>query len=113
MTPNVPACGPGQVEQEVRADSRPPFAKDALDEGTISELPATRISEMSCDELVRVIQNAHLPFLSEETIEHLPFRDHQTLERLANLAQRCCFNRSTRPDSLVGNSTHERQTFEA
>jgi hypothetical protein len=110
MTPNVLAGGPGDVKQEIRAGIRPPVGMDALDPETISELPAARISQMSCDELVRVIQHAHLPFLSEETVEHLPFRDHQTLERLANLAQRCCFNRSTRPDSLVGQTTRARQT---
>jgi hypothetical protein len=113
MTPNVLASSPGKVKQEIRAGSRPPVAMDALDQETISELPATRISEMSCDELVRVIQNAHLPFLNEETSAHLVFQDRQTLERLANLAQRCCFNRTTRPGSLVGNTTYERQTFEA
>jgi hypothetical protein len=68
---------------------------------------------MSHDELVRVIQNAHLPFLSVETSEHLAFHDRHTLERLANLAQRCCLNRATRAGSLVGNTTCERKPFDA
>jgi hypothetical protein len=113
MTPNLLAGGPGEVEQATRASSRAPVAIEELDQGTISELPATRISEMTCDELVRVIQNANLPFLSEETSAHLAFHDRETLERLVNLAQRCCFNRLTRPDSLVGNATYERQTLDA
>src|SRR5262249_49789298 len=93
--------------------SRLVAAPEALDQGTIADLPATRISEMNCHELVRVIRNAHLPFLSDEACEHLAFHDRQTLERLANLAQRCCFNRTTRPGSPVGNTTYERPTFDA
>jgi hypothetical protein len=106
MTPNLLARVLTEVEQATRTSNCAPPAIDALDQQTISDLPAARISEMSCGELVRVIQNAHLPFLSEETSAHLPFRDRRTLERLANLSQRCCFNRSTRPDSLVGNTTY-------
>jgi len=86
---------------------------EALDQGTIADLPSARISEMNCDELVRVVQNAHLPFLSVEACEHLAFHDRKTLERLANLAQRCCFHRTIRPVGPVGNTTYERQTFDA
>ena len=100
------------VNQETPATGRVP-TPEALDQGTIADLPSTRISEMNCDELVRVIRNAHLPFLSDEACEHLPFHDRQTLERLANLAQRCCFNRMTRTDRPVGNTTYARQIFDA
>jgi hypothetical protein len=113
MTPNLLASRLSAAEQETPISSRIPAALDALDQGTIADLPSTRISDMNCDELVRVIQNAHLPFLNEETIAHLVFQDRQTLERLANLAQRCCFNRTIRPGSLVGDTNYERQTFEA
>jgi len=51
---------------------------------------------------VRLIQTAHLPFLSDETGAHLAFHDRQTLERLANLARRCCLNRTARPGTQVG-----------
>jgi hypothetical protein len=106
-------AGDRGVKQEIRAGNRPPVGMDAWDPETISELPAAKISQMSCDELVRVIQHAHLPFLSEETVEHLPFRDHQTLERLASLSQRCCFNRTTHRGTPVGKTTDERQTIYA
>jgi len=102
-----------QVDQLTPTSSRAAASPEALDQGAIADLPSARISEMNRDELVRVIQNAHLPFLSGETSEHLPFHDRQTLERLANLAQRCCFYRTTRPASLVGNTTYERQTLGA
>src|SRR5262245_21728587 len=101
------------VDQLSPASNRAAAALDALDQGAIAELPSTRISEMNCDELVRVIQNARLPFLSGETHDHLAFHDRQTLERLANLAQRCCFHRTTRPGSPVGDTTYERQTLDA
>src|SRR5262245_44767768 len=101
------------VERQPPPSSRVPAVLDALDEVTIADLPWTRISEMNRDELVRVIQKAHLPFLSEERCAHLTFRDRQTLERLACLAQRCCFNRTSRPGSPAGNTTNERQTFDA
>ena len=100
------------VNQETPATGRVP-TPEALDQETIADLPSTRISEMNCDELVRVIRNAHLPFLADETCEHLALHDRQTLERLANLARRCCFHRSIRPVSPVGNTTYERQTFDA
>src|SRR5262245_9173378 len=102
-----------RVDQHTTTVSHVAATLEALDQGTIADLPSTRISEMNCDELVRVIQNAHLPFLSEAACEHLAFHDRETLERLANLAQRCCFNRTTRPGSPVGNTTYERQTFDA
>lgn len=66
----------------------------ALDYAAIGELPSARISQMDCDELVRVVRTAQLPFLSAETNEHLELRDRQTLERLANLARQCCHNRT-------------------
>jgi hypothetical protein len=95
------------------ASGRVAAASEALDQGAIADLRSTQISELSCDELVRVIQYARLPFLSDEACEHLPFHDRQTLERLANLAQRCCFNRTMRPGRPAGNTTYERPTFDA
>jgi hypothetical protein len=35
------------------------------------------------------------------------------LERLANLAQRCCLNRTMRAGSPVGTTTYERQPSDA
>src|SRR5262245_29163705 len=99
-----------QVNRQTPVIGRLP---DALDQGTIADLPSKRIAEMNSDELVRVIQNAQLPFLSDEACEHLAFHDRQTLERLANLAQRCCFNRTTQPGSPVGKTMYERQNYNA
>jgi hypothetical protein len=72
---------------------------NALDQGTIADLRPTRIAQMTRDELVRMIRIADLPFLSAETYEHLALHDRQTLERLANLARKCCVNRTTHPRS--------------
>jgi len=113
MAPGLVSGELSRVAQQTSTVSHVAATLAALDQGTIADLPSTRISEMNCDELVRVIQNAHLPFLNDEACEHLTFHDRQTLERLANLAQRCCFNRTTRPGSPVGNTTYERQTFDA
>jgi hypothetical protein len=113
MTPAVLSSELLEVQPETQTSGRLRVAVDALDQGTIADLPSARISEMDCDELVRVIQNAGLPFLSDETREHLVFRDRQTLERLANLARRCCLNRTTRAGSLVGTTTYALQTFDA
>jgi len=90
MTPAILSGELSSVERQSPASSRIPVARDALDQGTIAELAWMRIPDMSRDELVRVIQNAHLPFLSDEVCAHLPFHDRPTLERLANLARRCC-----------------------
>lgn len=103
MTPNLPAHALSGADQKATMSSRVPAAPDVLDQGTIANLPSTRISELQSDDLVRVIQAADLPFLSAETGAHLAFLDHQTLERLANLARRCCLNRTTRPGTPVGN----------
>ena len=107
---------PGKVsspDRQTPMNSRIPIVQEEFGADTIARSPTTRISDMDRDELVRVIQNGHLPFLSHETCEHLPFHDRQTLERLANLAQRCCINRTTRTVNADGNTTHERQIFGA
>jgi hypothetical protein len=115
MNPIVLVADPFRMsgrEREPGSDCLPD-AVDALDAHTIADLPRTKILEMNRDELVRMIRNSHLPFLSEETSEHLAFHDRQTLERLASLAQRCCFYRMARSGSFVGNTTDDRPTFDA
>lgn len=94
MGPTLLVAERFSADQETLA-GRAPQTVDALDPGTTADLSWTRISEMNCDELVRLIQNAHLPFLSEEAGAHLHFQERQTLERLANLARRCCLKRMT------------------
>lgn len=68
---------------------------EALDDATIGDLSLDTISQMTRDELVRVIKAARLPLLSAASADHLEFHDRQTLERLVHLARRCCHNRMT------------------
>lgn len=70
-------------------------AREALDEATIADLPAMKISHMTDDELVRVIRAARILQLKCASDEHLDYYDRTTLERLAYLARRCCRNRTT------------------
>lgn len=64
---------------------------EALDKFDIAELSPTAIDNMTCDELVRLIQVANFPdLLRSDLDQHLPFYDRTVLTRLAHLAQRCC-----------------------
>lgn len=64
---------------------------EALDKGTVAELSAAVINDMTCDELVRVIRVANLPAqLCPDLDRHLPFYDRPVLTRLAYLARQCC-----------------------
>ena len=64
---------------------------EALDKSDIAELSSTTINNMTCDELVRLIQVASLrDLLRFELDQHVPFYDRTVLTRLAHLAQRCC-----------------------
>ena len=65
---------------------------EALDKPDIAELSTTHISQMTDDELVRVILAARLPLLQPEMERHLRFYDHAALQRLAHLSRRCCRN---------------------
>lgn len=67
---------------------------EALDDATIADLSLTTISQMTRDELVRVIRDARLPLLAASSAEHLAFHDRRTLERLTHLAGRCCRHRA-------------------
>lgn len=78
-----------------RNESTAATAHEQID---VADLPSLRISQMNCDELVRVVRAAQLPFLNSDVDRRLAFRDRQTLVRLANLARRCCRNRlASRP----------------
>lgn len=69
----------------------------ALEKSDVGELSAAAISNMTCDELVRVIRVASPPALLGPDLEkRLPFYDHAVLARLAHLARRCCRNRGTK-----------------
>src|SRR5260221_7219544 len=50
MTPNLLAHGLSGVGQATQMSSRIPAAPDVLDQGTIANLPSTRISELQCDD---------------------------------------------------------------
>lgn len=70
-------------------------AGEALDDATIADLSAMKISHMTDDELVRVIRAARMLQLTGASDEHLEYYDRITLERLVHLARRCCRNRTT------------------
>jgi hypothetical protein len=102
MGPTFLSVERSRAAQGTLTSIRAPECVDVVDPETIVDLSATRISEMNCAELVRLIETAQLPFLSAETGAHLAFHDRQTLERLANLARRCCLNRTAHPGTPVG-----------
>lgn len=70
-------------------------AGEALDDATIADLSATKISHMTDDELVRVIRAARLPKFNTASSANLELYDSSTLVRLACLARHCCRNRVT------------------
>jgi hypothetical protein len=72
-----------------------PDHAEALDDVTIADFSLIAISQMTRDELVRVVRASRLPLLTIARDEHLQFHDRQTLERLVHLARRCCHNRMT------------------
>lgn len=77
--------------KELRQALRQCERLEALDKSDIAELSPTAIDNMTCDELVRLIQVANLPVLLRSDLDqHLPFYDRTVLTRLAHLAQRCC-----------------------
>jgi len=64
-----------------------------LDKNKIADLPVRFISEMSREDLIRMIRAAQLPLIDARTLRRLPFIDRSALERLAHLARRCCRTR--------------------
>lgn len=69
---------------------------EALDKSDIAELSAATINNLTCDELVRLIQVANLPgLLRSDLDQHLRLYDRSVLTRLAHLTQRCCRNQGT------------------
>lgn len=84
-----------EIRQGIAAESQRMSARDArfeaLDKSDIAELSPTAIDNMTCEELVRLIQVSKLPdLLRSDLDQHLPFYDRTVLTRLAHLAQRCC-----------------------
>jgi len=65
-------------------------AVSTLDKTKIAELPVRFISDMSREELIRLIRAAQLPLVDARTLPRLPYLDRAALERLAHLARRCC-----------------------
>ena len=70
-------------------------ATETPDMAWIANLSSFEISQMTCSELVQVIQAAELPVLRPQLECHLAFYNRATLERLAYLARHCCRYRST------------------
>lgn len=67
-------------------------AETVPDKATIASLSQSDISQMTCDELVRVIRAACMALPRTNIDEHLGCYDRPTLERLAYLARHCCRN---------------------
>jgi hypothetical protein len=67
-----------------------PTSLSPLNKNTIAKLPIRFISEMSRDDLIRVIRTAELPLVDARALPRLPYLDRAALERLAHLARRCC-----------------------
>jgi len=65
------------------------------DKATIASLTQSDISQMTCEELVRVIRGARMTLLRSDIDEQLDGYDRTTLERLAHLARRCCRNQGS------------------
>lgn len=96
MTTNRVACEGSRLTTNTRpTDNLFPNRAEALDDETIAEFSQMTISQMTCDELVRVIRVSRLPMLTAACDEHLEFHDRKTLQLLVNLAQRCCRKRTT------------------
>lgn len=87
-TPTSPSSGqavlePGQFVKRLDVPG-------VVDRSAVAELSSVLIDQMSCDELVRVIQLADLPSLRYQAAATLAHFDRDTLLRLAYLARRCC-----------------------
>jgi hypothetical protein len=83
------------VSQLARGDLQMTFTSatatgPSLDKNEIADLPVRFISEMSREDLIRMIRAAQLPLIDVRTLRRLPFIDRSALERLAHLARRCC-----------------------
>lgn len=95
MTMNIIACEGSRLTTITRpTDNSFPIPAEALDDETIAEFSQMTISQMTCDELIRVIRVSRLPLLTAACDEHLEFHDRKTLQLLVNLAQRCCRKRT-------------------
>ena len=82
------------VETLITADkaSRDSDNLEALDKPMIAALSPHQISEMTRDELVRLVEKTGLPITAMQCSVQLTCADRQTLERLVYLARRCCRN---------------------
>jgi hypothetical protein len=72
--------------------SWPRSQDEALDKAAIAEIPTGLFSQMSREELIRVIRASELPLVDARTLERFQYLDRATLQRLAHLARRCCRN---------------------
>ena len=70
-----------------------PLDAEPWDDATIAGLSPKQLSEMTTDELVRVIRAARLPRSTTSGVNNLKFLDIRTLQRFVYLARRCCQNR--------------------
>jgi hypothetical protein len=104
MTTNIIDDGRSSRETKISPIPRScPGAPEVLDDATIADLSAIRITHMTPAELVRVIRASRLPLLTAASDEHLELNGRKTLELLVYLAQCCCRKRT--------NASQSRQTF--
>jgi hypothetical protein len=70
----------------------PPKGQGGFDKPAVASLAIGAISNMSREELIRVIHGADLPLINSRNRHRLRFLDKNSLQRLAHLARRCCRN---------------------
>jgi hypothetical protein len=96
MTTNIIADDRSSPETTMSPTARSfPGAAEVLDDATIADLSAIKITHMTPDELMRVIRASRLPLLTAASDEHLEFTGRKTLELLVYLAQCCCRKRTS------------------
>ena len=75
--------------------STSPAPTSAINGEAVAALPVGAIGSLDRDDLIRVIQEGHLPLVDSRTLRRLQFLDRSSLERLAHLSRRCCQTRRT------------------
>jgi len=73
---------------------------EALDKFVVAAIPYAAITEMTREELIRVIEAGDLPVLGPRVSDHLPYLERKILERLAHLARRGCRNQGLLKDRI-------------
>jgi hypothetical protein len=89
ITENNVRGGMGSAPRGDRLSAGEDFS---FDKPAVASLAIGTISEMSREELIRVIHGADLPLINNRNRHRLQYLDQASLQRLAQLARRCCRN---------------------